>query len=143
MNYPRIITNYVLHVVINFIRPFQGRGVVEDVYVGFTPYANILHSYRVLRQNAMWQWWTKCSRCDARHVILNINYHELSTNYVLCVVINFIRPFQGRGVGEDVYVGFTPYANILHSYRVLRQNAMWQWRTKRSRCDASPCYFKH
>ena len=41
-------------VSIVFYSPLQGRGVVEDAfYAGFTPYANILHSYRALRLNSM------------------------------------------------------------------------------------------
>ena len=33
-------------------------------------------------------------------------------------------PYGDVMVGEDIYVGFTPYANILRSYRALRLNAM-------------------
>ena len=73
------------------------------------------------------------------YVLVNMNYpeiiHELYVRIWSRIVIDIIRPPTGTwDGGEDVYVGFTPYANILRSYRALCLNAMRQWWTKRTSC---------
>ena len=64
------------------------------------------------------------------YILINMNYHELSTNYrelrvaySYLVTNSFYSPLPGTcDVAGNIYVGFTPYANILHSYRALCLN---------------------
>ena len=57
------------------------------------------------------------------YVLVNTNYHELRVSYL--VTNSFYSPLSGTwGGGENLYVGFTPHANILHSYGALCLNAI-------------------